>query len=150
MYFINGIIVGSTGAFLLVPIGAIICIITLRKSKLEENNPVHMPSIRNGYGDRNQPNQEVSSDFISRPDNSEQTEVYAEIQEPISRHLRGDTTTYAYADANLPSITEETVTFPLYSEVHDAEEDYISNNEADDEDSTRMVENTIYDSSGPV
>ena len=151
MYFIYGIIVGSTGAFLLVVlIGAIICVITLRKSKLEENNPVRMPSIRNGYGDRNQPNQEVSSDVTSRQDNSEQTEVYAEIQEPISQNVRGDTITYADTDVNLLSITEETVTFPLYSEVQDAEEDDISNNEDDDEDSARMVENTIYVSSGPV
>ena len=120
MYFIYGIIVGSTAAFVLVLIGAIICI-TLRKFKL-----------------------------FTRQESSEQTQVYDEIPEPISPNLSEDTITYAEADTNLSTIHEETVNFPIYNEVKDTVETDKSNNEADDEDSIGMVDNTIYVSSGPV
>ena len=149
MYFIYGIIVGTTAAFVLVLIGAIICI-TLRKFKLEENNPLHMPAIRDSDGDRHPSNQEISSDATSKQGNSEQTQAYDEIPEPISPNLSEGTITYAEADTNLSTIHEETVNFPIYSEVKEAEETDKSKNEADDEDSTGMVKNTIYVSSGPV
>ena len=150
IYSIHGIIVGSIAAFLLVIIVATICIITHRKFGSGEHNPVHLPVIRNSTGDRNPPNQEDSSNLTSRHGNSEQIPVYAEVQEPISQNLSEDTITYAYADANLSTFSEETMTFPIYSKVNETDQTDISNNEADDESSTGMVENTTYVSSGPV
>ena len=46
--------------------------------------------------------------------------------------------------------SEETMTFPIYRKVNETDVTDISNNEADDESSTGMVENTTYVSSGPV
>ena len=146
------IIIGNITALLLVIIGAIISIsiITLRKSTLEESNSVHIPAIiamRNSTRHRNKPAQDISSNLTCRQGNSEQIPDYAEIEDPNS-HLRENTITYA--DSNLSIFPEETVNFPIYSEVKDTEETDLSNNEADDEDSTGMIENTIYVSSGPV
>ena len=150
LHFIYGIIIiGSIAAFLLVIVGAIFCcFVTLRKSKLEENNPIHMPAIRNTSGNRNPPNQEESYDITSRQGNLGQIPVYAEVQEPSSQNLREPVITYA--DTNSSTIPEESVTFPIYSEVKDAEEIDKSNNETNDEESTGMVKNAIYVSSGPV
>ena len=150
IYSISGIIIGCTAAFLLVIIVAIICIITQRKFGSEEHNPVHMPAIRNSNGDRNPPNQEDDSTLTRSQGNSEQNPVYAEIQDPIPQNLSEDTITYAYADANLSTFSEETMTFPIYRKVNETDMTDISNNEADDESSTEMVKNTIYVSSGAV
>ena len=147
-YYIYGIIIG-VAAFLLVIIGALICFITLRKTVSQETNPVHMSAIRNSNGVENPPNQEDSSGVTSRQDTSQQIPVYAEVQEPSSQNLREDIITYTYADTNLSTIPEETVNFLKYSEAKETETDK-SKNEANDEYSTGMVENTIYVSSGPV
>ena len=61
IYSTYGIVGGSIAAFLMVIVVAIICIITQRKFRSGEHNPVHMPAIRNSNGDRNPPNQEDSS-----------------------------------------------------------------------------------------
>ena len=147
-YYIYGIIIGIA-AFLLVISGSLVCFITLRKSVSQETNPVHMSAIRNSNGVENPPNQEDSSDVTSRQDTSQQIPVYAEVQEPSSQNLREDIITYTYADTNLSTIPEETMNFLKYSEAKETATDK-SKNEANDEYSTGMVENTTYVSSGPV
>ena len=146
---INGIFGGSIAVFLLVVI-AIICIVALRRSTSKGNNPVHMPAMRNITRDKNPPDQNISTNHKSRHGSqasSEQIPAYAEIQGPISGNLREDTMTNTDEDTNLSTIPEETVNFPIYSEVKEADETDKPKNKADDEDSAGMVENTIYVSS---
>ena len=109
-----------------------------------------MPAIQESDGDRIPPHHEISSDVNNRQDNSEQTQVYADIQEPISLNLREDVITYAYADTKLSTIPEETVTSPIYSEVNGSEETDKSNDRNNDVNNTGIVENAIYVSSGPM